>query len=158
LECRERRASEGVLIRAWAENLAKPTEYNNGVASCPFALPAIESGEVTVVVTDDWIEDTVRACRAFEQLDYKVILIWDSSFDGSYEQLEAGCTMLNRKFTEQGKDIWLLCYLGDEAIVFVQRWSELENAAAKLEKLGYYTNYDPQEYERLILGRRQRSM
>ena len=146
------------MIRDWAEELAKPTEHNNGVAACPFALPAIEAGEVTIVLTEDWIEDTLRACRAFEQLDYKVILVWDSSYDGSYEQLEAGCTKINRMLTEEGKDIWLLCYLGDEAIVFVQRWSDLENAAAKLEKLGYYTNYDPQEYERLILGRRNRSM
>jgi hypothetical protein len=145
------------LIREWAKDLAKPTDYNNGVPACPFALPAIESGEVTTVFTQDWVEDTVRACRSFEELDYKVILIWDSTYNGSYEQLEAGCMRLNEILTEEEKDLWILCYLGDEAIVFVQRWSELENAAAKLEKLGYYTNYDPQAYERLILGRRNRS-
>ena len=43
----------------------------------------------------------------------------------------------------------------DEAIVFVQRWTELENAAAKL-KLGYYTNYDRDDYQNHILARRKR--
>lgn len=146
------------MIRGWAEELAKPTEYNNGVAACPFALPAIEAGEVNMVFTEDLWADVVKACKSFDELESKVTLILDYFFEGSYEQLEAGCTKLNRIFAEEGKDIWLLCYLGDEAIVFVQRWSELENAAAKLEKLGYYTNYDPQEYKRLILGRRNRSM
>ena len=45
----------------------------------------------------------------------------------------------------------------EQAVVFVQRWSELENAAAKLEKLGYYKNYDPDDYKRHILTRRKRS-
>jgi len=151
-----RRIGKSVLIRDWAEELAKPTEYNNGVAACPFALPAIEAGEVNMIFTEDLWADVLRVCKSFDELDFKVNLIWDHFFEGSYEQLEAGCMKLNEALTEMEEDIWLLCYLGDDAIVFVQRWSELENAAAKLEKLGYYTNYNPQEYERLILGRRNR--
>ena len=64
---------------------------------------------------------------------------------------------LNNFFTLTDIDIWLLSFLREtEAVVFVQRWSELENAAAKLEKLGYYKNYEPDEYERHILARKNR--
>jgi len=65
---------------------------------------------------------------------------------------------LNKFFTFAGIDIWLLAHLREHAIVFIQRWSELENAAAKLEKLGYYTNYDKEDYERHILARRERRL
>jgi len=84
-------------------------------------------------------------------------MFFDYGYDKSYQSLEDGCMALNNFFTLAGIDIWLLSFLREtEAVVFVQRWSELENAAAKLEKLGYYTNYEPDDYERHILARKNR--
>ena len=40
------------MIREWAEELAKPSEYNNGVAACPFALQALVKNEVKLSTAD----------------------------------------------------------------------------------------------------------
>lgn len=154
----QRWIGEGVLIRDWAEELAKPTDFNNGVAACPYALKAVEAGEVKTIVTEDLWSEVLFECAGFLSKSHKVTMLFDNSYTGSYEALEDQCLSLNKAFDLCGIDIWLLCYLGDDAVVFIQRWSDLENAAAKLEKLGYYTNYDPDDYERHILARRERSL
>lgn len=146
------------MIREWAEELAKPTEYNNGVAACPFALPAVQAGEVkTVVVSDLWPE-VLNECAMFESKGNKVTMLFDYDHSQEYAELEDQCMALNKFFELSDMDLWLLAYKIEHAIVFVQRWSDLENAAAKLEKLGYYENYEPDDYERHILMRRKRSV
>jgi len=60
---------------------------------------------------------------------------------------------LNRWFARNNMDIWLLSYQEDEAIVFVQRLSHLDDAADALNKLGYYDNYEVEDYQRLIKQR-----
>ena len=42
-------------------------------------------------------------------------------------------------------------------MIFVQRLTDLDNASAKLERLDYYVNYDPDDYRRLS-KRQQRRM
>jgi len=145
------------LIREWAEKLAKPTEYNNGVAACPFALPAIIAGEVKTVVTSDLWTEVLEECAKFCAKSNKVTMLFNYEYEGQYSDLEDQCMSLNNFFANTGIDLWLLSYMGEEAVIFVQRWSELENAAAKLEKLGYYKNYEPDIYKRHILSRRKRS-
>ena len=151
-----RRIGKSVLIRDWAEELSKPTAHTNGVAACPFALPAVENHEVKILVSDGLWTDVLHEAAKFFSTGYKVTMVFDYSYDYDYDKLEQECMALNRFFESAGIDIWLLAYLREHAIVFIQRWTELENAAAKLEKLGYYTNYDPQDYERHILARRNR--
>jgi len=145
------------LIREWAQELAKPTKFNNGVSSCPFALPAIDAGEVSTMSSSNLWLDVLSESLGFDLLDQKVLMIFAPGYDGGYEELESRCMALNDVFAASGIDIWLLSYMHDDVIVFVQRWSELEKAAAKLEKLGYYQNYEPDDYERHILARRKRS-
>ena len=146
------------MIQEWAEELSKPTVHNNGVAACPFALPAYQNREVKMLVTDDLWADVLSESSKFFRTGYKVTMIFDYDYDNDYDQLEEECMALNKFFTFAGIDIWLLAYLREHAVVFIQRWSELENAAAKLEKLGYYTNYDKEDYERHILARRERRL
>ena len=146
------------MIRDWAEELAKPTVFNNGVAACPFALPAVEKREVKTLIADKLWEDVLNEASKFFSTGYKVTMIFDYDYPHDYEKLEQECMALNKFFAFAEIDIWLLSYLREHAIVFIQRWTDLENAAAKLEKLGYYTNYDPNDYKRHILGRRNRSI
>ena len=146
------------MIRDWAEELAKPTEYNNGVAACPFALPAVLAGEVKTVITADLWTEVLEECAKFASTKHKVTMLFNYEYEGEYANLEEQCMSLNGFFASAGIDLWLLSYMGEEVVVFVQRWSDLENAAAKLEKLGYYKNYEPDDYKRHILMRRQRSV
>lgn len=147
---------KGFLIREWAEELAKPTDYNNGVAACPYALKALDKGEVKTIITHNLWPDVLQEVSTFHRSGNKVTMFFDYEYEEDYEHLEKECMALNKFFIEADIDIWLLAYLKEEAIVFVQKWSELENAAAKLEKLGYYTNYDREDYDRHILARRKR--
>lgn len=144
------------MIREWAEELAKPTDYNNGVAACPYALKALDKGEVKTIITHNLWPDVLQEVSTFHRSGNKVTMFFDYEYEEDYEHLEKECMALNKFFIEADIDIWLLAYLKEEAIVFVQKWSELENAAAKLEKLGYYTNYDRDDYDRHILARRKR--
>ena len=146
------------MIREWAGELAKPSEYNNGVAACPFALEALVKNEVKTVITHNLWPDVLHECAYFHKKKHKVCMFFDYEYADDYATLEEECMALNRFFSESKLDLWLLSYMGEEAVVFVQRWSELENAAAKLEKLGYYKNYDPDDYKRHILMRRKRSV
>ena len=150
------RLGEGLLIREWAEELAKPSEFNNGVPACPFALPAIEAGEVKTVNSQDLWSDVIPEIAAFLGNSYKVTMVFDSDYVGSYSDLEQQCMSLNGFFALAEIDLWLLAYRQDQAIVFIQRCSDLEKAAAKLKKLGYYTNYSPADYEGHVMGRKQR--
>ena len=147
------------MIRAWAEDLAKPSRFNNDVPRCPYALQALDAGEIKTVITEHLWEDVLRECSVFLTRGNKVTMFFDYGYKGDYQSLEDGCMSLNQFFTTTDTDIWLLAFMQEtEAVVFVQKWSDLEKAAAKLEKLGYYENYEPDDYERHILGRRQRSM
>lgn len=145
------------MIREWAQELAKPTKFNNGVSSCPFALPAVDAGEVRTLESSNLWLDVLSESLSFEDLYQKVLMIFGPEYQGDYAELEARCMSLNDVFAASGIDVWLLAYMQEDVVVFVQRWSELEKAAAKLEKLGYYKNYEPDDYERHILARRKRS-
>ncbi len=147
------------MIESWVKDLAQPSEFNNNVPRCPFALQVYEAGEVKTVVTDDLWSDVLHECAGFNAKGYKVAMFFDYDYTDDYQSLEDRCHALNSFFSDVEKDIWLLAFhSGTEGVVFVQRWSDLENAAAKLEKLGYYKNYEPDDYKRHILMRRQRSV
>ncbi len=145
------------MIREWAEELSEPTEHNNGVPACPFALPAVKNGEVKTLVSDNLWLDVLNESSKFLQTGYKVTMVFDFNYGKEYNQLEDECMAMNNFYAAAGIDLWLLSYLKEKAIVFIQRWTELENAAVKLEKLGYYTNYSTEDYQRHIMTRRNRS-
>lgn len=145
------------MIREWAQDLAKPTKFNNGVSSCPFALPAIDAGEVSTLISSNLWLDVLSKSLEFETLGQKVLMIFAPTYEDGYEKLESQCMALNDVFSASNLDVWLLAGKRDDVVVFVQRWSDLEKAAAKLKKLGYYANYEPDDYERHILARQKRS-
>ena len=53
---------------------------------------------------------------------------------------------MNSYFSAITKDLWLLSFQTDLAIIFIQKLSELDDASQKLEKMGYYENYEPEDY------------
>lgn len=142
------------MIEQWIDTLSE-TDPDIGMPLCPFAKPAYEAGRVQVVETDMlWPEVLASAAMLDEDLD--VVVVVDESYGGDYDQLEAEADALNDFFNVAGIDCWVLSHLSDEAVIFVQRLTDLDNSAAKLEKLGYYDNYSRFDYERLIAKRRQR--
>ena len=139
-------------VESWAETLASAEEGVNGIPLCPFAKQAWHKGQVSVQIDQDlW----GLVCREIEQFDctYKVVMCVQEEPEQDYFELEAACNALNRWMAHTGKDLWLLSYQEDKAIVFIQTLSDLDNAADTLRKLGYYKNYPADDYQRLIKQR-----
>lgn len=137
-------------VESWVKELAKPDAVT-GIAICPFAKKAWVAGDVKVVETQDLWNAVHQEVKTFGR--HKVVVCTRESFEESYEELEAACTALNRWFAFQNMDIWLLSSHRNKTIVFVQRLSELAAASRAIEKLGYYTNYANEDYQRLIVQR-----
>ena len=68
------------MIREWAEELAKPSEYNNGVAACPFALEALVKNEVKTVITHNLWPDVLHECAYFHKKKHKVCMFFDYEY------------------------------------------------------------------------------
>jgi hypothetical protein len=86
---------------------------------------------------------------------HKVVMCIQEDPQYTYDELDGGCASLNQWFAYTNMDIWLLSYQIDRAIVFLQPLSELDTASVALEKLGYYKNYESDDYNRLIKLRRK---
>ena len=143
------------MIEQWINDLAE-VDAETGLPLCPFAKPAYDQGRVRVVETDGHLWPQVLAASTELSGDLDVVVVVDETFDGGYDELEAAADALNNFFTAAGIDCWALSHLSEAAVIFVQRLTELDNSAAKLEKLGYYRQYTPCDYERLVAERRRR--
>jgi len=143
------------LLEDWILNeLSIPSEETNGLPLCPYAKKAWLNNEVRLVWQD---EDLWK--RVFTEIDnfddtYKVVICGIEDSEQTYEELESFCFALNARFAHEGKDIWLLSFEGDYTMVFIQRLSHLDRAAAWLERKGYYNNYSQEDYKKLIADRR----
>ena len=141
-------------VEEWVNTLAQPDPQTNGTPWCPFAKQAWHKGQVNVQIDQDlWS----LVCREIEKFDgtYKVIMCVQEEPEQDYFELEAACHALNRWLSFTGIDIWLLSYQEDKAIVFIQTLSDLDDAADTLHKLGYYEKYAADDYQRLIVQRRE---
>ena len=132
---------------------ADPT---TGLQLCPFAKPAYDQGRVEIVDTAGHLWPEVLAASSLLNNNLDVVVVVDETYAGDYDELEATADALNDFFTVAGIDCWALSHLSEAAVIFVQKLTELDNSAAKLEKLGYYDHYGAHDYERLIADRRRR--
>lgn len=153
------------LIESWVHFLNQPSENNNGVPLCPFALKALNEGDVKTNISENLWQDVLKECFNFEQKKTKVSLFVDYEYDEDYPLLDMQCKALNKFFHLAKMDIWLLSYFRrkeigyndifpEGGIVFVQKWSDLNEASIKLESLGYYKNYHKDHFKQHILDRR----
>lgn len=143
------------MIEQWINDLAG-VDAETGLPLCPFAKPAYDQGRVRIHHVDNNLWPSVLSAGAQLGDDTDVVVLVDASYSGDYEELEAAADALNDFFSVAGMDCWALSHLSEAAVIFVQKLSELDNSAAKLEKLGYYEHYDPHDYHRLVVERRQR--
>lgn len=138
-------------LQDWVADLAKPSPVNN-IPLCPFAQKAWDQGAVKVVQTDDLWKCVFEEVQNFGE--HKVVVCIQDEINQDYVEFEAACLALNRWFSFTNIDIWLLSSHKERSIIFIQRLSELDSASVALEKLGYYKNYNEEDYNRLVLQRR----
>ena len=148
------------ILEDWIlDELCHPDGFVNGNALCPFARNAWFGEKVKTLEVEGDLWDTVyEEMRAFYDT-YQVVVCGNYGDKYSYEELEAACFALNGWLAQTGVDIWLLAFK-DKGLnmIFVQRLTDLDNASAKLQRLDYYVNYDPDDYQRLVETRKQRRL
>lgn len=139
-------------VQDWIAELSEPAE-TTGVPLCPFAQKAWDRGHVKVIAgCGDALWGTVHQ-EASKFGTHKVVMCVQDDPQQEYAELEARCDALNNWFAFIGADIWLLAYQKNSAIVFIQSLSDLASASVVLKKLGYYSEYSPDDYDRLIQKR-----
>ena len=141
-------------LHKWIETELSQPDPETDLIVCPFAKPAWDRGQVKLVEVDlyDLWDEVHRHVLSFND-DYRVIIVAAEAGNTNYLEHEARCMALNHWFSHISKNIWLLAYLGEEVMVFIQRLDDLDDASMCLSKLGYYDNYDPDRYEELIINR-----
>ena len=145
-------------IERWIMEDLTPVDPDVGFALCPYAKKAWTDDRVKVVVCDGDLWDRVAdECVNFDSKNAITVCIEEGP-DRGYEELEAACMAMNSYFSATKQDLWVLVFEGEVAIIFIQRLSELDDASQKLEKVGYYENYEPEDYIKLILTRREKRM
>tara|TARA_R110000824_G_scaffold235014_6_gene423757 strand:+ start:587 stop:1042 length:456 start_codon:yes stop_codon:yes gene_type:complete len=129
-----------------------------GFAPCPYAKKAFKEEKLKVVecVSRQDLWETIAAqCKNFSD-KHSIIICLEEEPSQTYEEVEAACVAMNEWFAYNKIDLWLLAFQTNFTMVFIQRLSELDEASQKLEKMGYYQNYDTEDYVNLILNRRYR--
>lgn len=137
----------------WINNeLSTPNKETANLPLCPYAKNAWDGGRVDVSASSDLWADVYATIKTFDD-SYKVVICCSEEHNQTYEELEAACIALNGWLAEQGKDIWLLSFMDNCAMVFVQRLSDLDDASRILATSGYYDNYAREDYVKLIVDR-----
>lgn len=146
------------LIEEWVDSDLSVVDPDAGFAPCPFAKKALKDNKLKLVKCEgDLWKKVAEECRDFDT-SYSVVICYEDDPEESYEQIESACMALNEWFALNKMDVWVLAFQTDFTMVFVQKLSELDDASQRLEKVGYYKNYERQDYVNLILTRRQRRL
>ena len=144
------------LIHRWIMEDLSIVDPKLGYAPCPYAKRAWIDDKVKIVMCEDDLWDRIADECANFPADKVVTVCMQEDPLQTYDELEAACMAMNSFFSATGQDLWLLSFQTDFAMVFVQKLSELDDASQKLEKMGYYANYESDDYVKLILNRRER--
>ena len=164
-------------LRSWSrEVLEVPNKSLNGLPACPYAREAWKQNKVRVVETDHIGIETILQANKFNNNQYELVVVASYKFPTPY-QFTDFIGFLNDTYSwcdlhimgfhpEYGAEEADLDFLYDHdwassieeeyAMMFIQSLSQVDDASLKLEKLGYYDVYPKEEYEALVLERRQR--
>ena len=164
-------------IRSWSHKVLEVANPAlNGLPACPYAQKAWKENKVSVVETDHIGIETISQANKFENNNYDLVIIASYRFPTPYQFTEF-IEFLNDTYSwsdlhimgfhpEYGAEDAGLDFLYDHdwassideeyAMMFIQSLSQVDDASLKLEKFGYYDVYPHEEYEALVLERRQR--
>ena len=165
-------------ILQWStEALEKPNSFYNDLPPCPYARKAWMEDKVAILFKYDDSYQTLYSCISQFDDNFDLVIIVDLANDKDPEAFHDYFYALN-EFIAAGtfidKDIWLMGFHPDDEIteaaeataieavtdteysmIFVQRLSKLQEAADKLDKKGYYGNYNGEYNACEIFDKRQ---
>jgi len=162
-------------VRSWSQHvLETPNKQLNGLPACPYAKKAWMDNKVYVYETDDLIKDAVLL-RKNALTDYDLVIVASyqipesQALDQTIQAFNMLCAKENLYFMcfhpEYGAEDAELDFLyehdwessieDDYAMIFIQRLTDVDDKSRHLERLGYYQAFKRDEYEVLVLQRRQ---
>jgi hypothetical protein len=150
-------------IRAWsAHALERNSPYFNGLPPCPYAKAAWRENQVTILFGQPGDQTLTTVLSTFDRFPELVIIV-DRAVSYDSDAFHTYLDDLNEAISSGifgDPDIWVMGFHpGDAAnefvddgsfepavaeeyaMVFVQRLSQVQEAADKLKKLGYYSSY-----------------
>ena len=154
-------------IRAWsAHALENSSPHFNGLPPCPYARAAWRENQVTILFGQPGDQLLTTVLSAFARFTELVIIV-DRSVSQDSETFHTYLADLNEAVSSGifgDPDLWIMGFHPEDganevvddgsfdpivvepyAMVFVQRLRQVQEAADKLKKLGYYSAY-PAEY------------
>lgn len=162
-------------IQRWSrEVLEVPNKHLNGFPACPHAKQAWKDDAVEVVETDYIYTDSMGMCSAFSTLGKDVVVVASytipdiEEFNGFIEALnhtfpEIHCMQFHPEYGPEDADLefltdneWESDIDAPYCMIFIQSLEDIVRASDKLEKLGYYSAYPEDEYQALVVERRER--
>jgi hypothetical protein len=162
-------------LRSWSkEVLEVPNPHLGGLPACPFAKHAWFEGKVLVVETEDFFADGRKFCVAFADLGKDLVVVATYDIPDLYdlndfvEELNAAhpelhCMQFHPEYDAGDAELDFLTdndwVSGEEqayAMLFIQDLRAVVDASDRLERLGYYKAYPPDEYESLVVNRKRR--
>jgi hypothetical protein len=150
-------------IRAWsAHALERNSPYFNGLPPCPYAKAAWRENQVTILFGQPGDQTLTTVLSTFDRFPELVIIV-DRAVSCDSDAFHTYLDDLNEAISSGifgDPDIWVMGFHpGDAAnefvddgsfepavaeeyaMVFVQRLRQVQEAADKLKKLGYYSSY-----------------
>jgi len=162
-------------LRSWSrEVLEVPNPHLGGMPACPYARKAWREDKVLVVETDDLIRDGRKFCAKFSDLakDLIVVATYELPDADDLSELVAAshsefshlhCMQFHPDYDAGDAELdfltdndWVSCEEQAYAMLFIQDLRAVVAASDRLERLGYYTAYPPDEYEALVVNRKRR--
>lgn len=164
-------------IRSWSREVVEvpnPSLPNN-LPACPYAAKAWADNRVEVWEAQNPLRAAVRASLRFPE-DKDLIIVASTALP-DLEEFETAIETLNDRYLnrdmflmgfhpdygaeDQELDFlyehdWESAVEEDYCMIFVQRLSQVVSYSERLERLGYYTAFPPEEFQQLVVERRRR--
>ena len=164
-------------LRSWSKHVLEvPNDYLNGLPACPYAKKAWQDNKVKIVETKNIYKETLRQCLEFKDNQHEVVIC--ASFNiPDIEDFQSWCDKRNDLLAKDDLHImgfhpeygaeeadldflyehsWESSVRNEYCMIFIQSLSQVDDASQKLEKLEYYKVYPEEEYQELVVKRREK--
>jgi hypothetical protein len=165
-------------IRSWSrEVLEVPNPYlPNNLPACPYAKKGWLDNRVKVIEVDKLLPSVYEAVREFHDNEYDLVilasfnlpdpkLLWEITeiLNDVYANMDIHVMVFHPEYAAEdaGLDFlsdheWQSGIEQDYCMAFIQSLKQVDEASRKLEKLGYYSVYPEEDYQKLVIERRRR--
>jgi hypothetical protein len=163
-------------IRVWSKHVLEvPNTHLAGLPACPYAKQAWVNNKVSVIETDNVFVESLSnvdqvlsgtydllICASYELPDADEMNRWVQRMNETMAQRDAYFMCFHPDYGAEEAELdflyeheWESAIEDEYCMIFVQRLTDVDNKSVKLEKLGYYEAFNPDDYDNLVTKRRQ---